>query len=117
MKFLFTFLFFNLLFLSVHAQIDREQQPSSDIPGFQIKSNRVYGKLIDAKTGKPVEAASVQLFLADNDSIVSGMLSKPNGDFSTQETKLPLSNNYKYTDMVNALYVTFSAIKIPPISV
>src|SRR5688500_7962501 len=92
-KFLFTFLFFNFLFLSVHAQIDREQQPSSDMPGFQIKSNRLYGKLIDNKTGKPVEAASVQLFLADNDSIVSGMLSKPNGDFSFSE--IPAEKNLK----------------------
>lgn len=93
MKFLFIFIFFNFLFLSVHAQIDREQQPSSDIPGFQIKSNRLYGKLIDVKTGKPVEAASVQLYLADNDSIVSGMLSKPNGDFSFSE--IPAEKNLK----------------------
>ena len=34
------------------------------------------------KSGKPVEAASVQVLLADSDSIVAGMLTKPNGDFS-----------------------------------
>lgn len=82
MKFFFVLLFLNLFFIATHAQIDREHQPASEIPGFQVKSNRLYGKLIDQKTGKPIEAASVQLFLADKDSIVTGMLSKPNGDFS-----------------------------------
>ncbi|MGZ8517117.1 MAG: carboxypeptidase-like regulatory domain-containing protein, partial [Chitinophagaceae bacterium] len=82
MKFFLIVLLLNLFFIATHAQIDREQQPAPDIPGFQVKSSRLYGKLIDEKTGKPIEAASVQLFLADKDSIVTGMLSKPNGDFS-----------------------------------
>jgi outer membrane receptor protein involved in Fe transport len=83
----------NVCFLSLNAQIEREQQPASDIPALQIQSNRLYGKLVDEKTGKPVEAASVQLFFADNDSILTGMLSKPNGDFSFAD--LPTGKNFK----------------------
>ncbi len=82
MRFFTTFLVFNLFFLSAYAQIEREQQPTSDLPGLQLKSNRIYGKLVDKRSGKGIEAASVQLFLADKDSTVTGMLSKPNGDFS-----------------------------------
>ena len=83
----------HFFFITIHAQIDREQQPVSDVPGFQIKSNRLYGKLIDQKTGKPVEAASVQVFIADKDSIITGMLSKPNGDFSFSD--IPSGQNLK----------------------
>src|SRR5688500_4759438 len=93
MKFFLAVLFLNLFFSAAQAQIDREQQPASDIPGFQVKSNRLYGKLIDQKTGKPIEAASVQIFLADKDSIITGMLSKPNGDFSFSD--IPAGQNLK----------------------
>lgn len=68
----------------LNAQIDREQQPANDATTLRINSNRLYGKLLD-KNGKPVEAASVQLFAADSsnkDSLVTGMLTKANGDFS-----------------------------------
>ena len=62
MKFFTIFLIFNLLSIAIYAQIEREQQPASDIPGLKKNSSRLYGKLIDKKTGKPLEAASVQLF-------------------------------------------------------
>lgn len=41
----------------------------------------IYGKLLDAQTGKPVEYASVALLRPDS-SVLTGMLSKPNGDFN-----------------------------------
>lgn len=63
------------------------------MPGLQIQSSRLYGKLVDQKTGKPVEAASVQLFAADSDSIITGMLSKPNGDFSFSD--IPAGTSFK----------------------
>jgi hypothetical protein len=80
MKFIYIFILSNFLLITLHAQEERDQQPN--VPGIKINSNRLYGKLIDKKSGKPVEAASVQVFLADSDSIVAGMLTKPNGDFS-----------------------------------
>jgi iron complex outermembrane receptor protein len=42
----------------------------------------VFGKIIDAKTKKPVEFASVALFKARNDSLITGMLTETNGEFS-----------------------------------
>ncbi|MBC9910136.1 TonB-dependent receptor [Chitinophaga varians] len=41
----------------------------------------IYGKLLDVQTGKPVEYASVALLRPDS-SVLTGMLSKPNGDFN-----------------------------------
>lgn len=84
MKFLYILILSNFLLLTLHAQDERDQQPSN-VPGIKINSNRLYGKLIDKKSGKPIEAASVQVLLADSDSVVTGMLSRPNGDFSFQD--------------------------------
>ena len=82
MRFFSIFVVFNLLCFTIHAQVDRDQQPTTDLPGMQITTNRLYGKLIDKKSGRGIEAASVQIYHAGKDSIVSGMLSKANGDFS-----------------------------------
>src|SRR6187399_3198482 len=72
-----------ILFSSMlHAQIDRDAQGSADLPGIHVKTTRLFGKLVDPKNGKGMEGASVQLFIEKNDSLIGGMLSKPNGDFS-----------------------------------
>ncbi|MBC7694787.1 MAG: outer membrane beta-barrel protein [Burkholderiales bacterium] len=46
------------------------------------KLGRVYGKVIDANTGKPVEYASVQVLWFSKDSLLGGSLVKENGDFA-----------------------------------
>ncbi|MGK2862976.1 MAG: outer membrane beta-barrel protein [Chitinophagaceae bacterium] len=99
MKLFLVFLVFNFFFLNAFSQIDRDAPPESEVPGLKINTSRLYGKLIDKKTGKPIEAASIQLFVADKDSIVSGMLSKPNGDFSFSE----LSSGTNYKVIISAL--------------
>ncbi len=93
MKFFFTLLLFHLFVLDIQAQIDRDQQPSSESSVIKINTSRLYGKLIDKNTNKPISAASVQLFIADKDSIIAGMLSKPNGDFELLD--IPANQNLK----------------------
>lgn len=83
MKYCLLFLFaFNVF--QLNAQVDREQQPANDVAMLKILSNKLYGKLLDKATAKPVEAASVQLFSGSSgkDSMITGMLTKANGDFS-----------------------------------
>jgi hypothetical protein len=46
------------------------------------KLGRVYGKVLDANTGKPVEYASVQVLWFSKDSLLGGSLVKENGDFA-----------------------------------
>ncbi|WP_276481286.1 TonB-dependent receptor family protein [Paraflavitalea pollutisoli] len=60
-----------------------------------------YGRIQDAKTNKGIEAASVQLIMTKmdaatkkpKDSIVSGMLTRSNGDFSLEN--LPIFGNFR----------------------
>src|SRR5437763_16379395 len=62
-----------------------------------------YGKVVDAKNSKGIDAASVQLVVSKfdttthkaKDSIVAGMLTRPNGDFSLEN--LPVFGNYRLT--------------------
>ncbi|MEO6453526.1 MAG: outer membrane beta-barrel family protein [Ginsengibacter sp.] len=48
--------------------------------------------------------SGVRTFIQSNNSIFNAYALDPAG----AETKLPLSNNYKYKEMVNAFYVTYS---------
>lgn len=48
------------------------------------KLGRVYGKVIDASSGKPVEYASVQVLWFNKDSLLGGSLVKENGDFAVE---------------------------------
>jgi iron complex outermembrane receptor protein len=48
------------------------------------KLGRVYGKVLDANTGKPVEYASVQVLWFSKDSLLGGGLVKENGDFAIE---------------------------------
>ncbi|MBL7744308.1 MAG: TonB-dependent receptor [Chitinophagaceae bacterium] len=69
--------------------------------GGQQMNGRFYGKLIDSKSGKPVEYASVQLIQnkfdtaskSRKDMVIAGMLTKANGEFSLEN--VPLFGQYK----------------------
>lgn len=45
---------------------------------------RLYGKLIDASSGKPIPYASVALLRQRDSSVVTGMLTKTNGEFNLE---------------------------------
>lgn len=79
---------------SLFAQV--EPIPDNPVSGpIRTDQRGIYGKIIDKSTNKPVEAASVQLFVITgaNDSIFTGMLSKPNGDFRFND--LPNQENFR----------------------
>lgn len=62
-----------------------EPQPrSNNTPG-------LFGKVVDTKTNKGIEAASVQVFAKkrSSDTLIAGMLTKQNGDFGFPNLKLP----------------------------
>lgn len=42
---------------------------------------KVFGKVVDAKTGKPIEYASVAILRFNKDSVVTGQVTKTNGEF------------------------------------
>lgn len=86
---LFGFLF--LLFES-HAQFPGNSKDMAkamkDIRG------RVYGKIIDSKTGKPVEFASVVVLWFNRDSILGGTLTQENGEFNIEN--LPPMGTFRF---------------------
>lgn len=96
MKLIFS-LFSLLLTLSLFAQ------PPGGRPGGggQMNVGRFYGKIVDSKTNKPIDAASVQLYQnrvdtatkQRKDVLVTGQLTQANGDFSLEG--LSPMGNYK----------------------
>ena len=60
--------------------------------GGQMPTGRFYGKIIDAKTNKPVEYASIELYQPKFDTVtktrketlITGMLTRTNGEFSLE---------------------------------
>jgi len=85
-KFIFAL---SIVFLSLIAY----SQPFGNRPGGgQMPTGRFYGKLVESKSGKPIEYASVQLIQNKMDTVtkkrkdivVSGMLTKANGEFSLE---------------------------------
>lgn len=71
------------------AQAPQGARPGAGAGGQQRAAmpqiGHVYGKLVDAKTRQAVEYASVALLRQKDSSVVGGMLSKPNGDFSLEQ--------------------------------
>ncbi|MGN6165570.1 MAG: TonB-dependent receptor domain-containing protein [Flavisolibacter sp.] len=61
-----------------------QEETAPPVPLIQINSNALYGKVIDGKTNKGIDAVSVQLYKIKSDgsdSLITAMLTKPNGDF------------------------------------
>ena len=55
---------------------------------------RVYGKIIDAKTKKPVEFASVVVLWYNKDSLLGGSLTRENGEFNIEN--LPAMGGFRF---------------------
>lgn len=73
--------------------------------GGQQMTGRMYGKIVEAQTGKPIDAASVQLVQNRLDTvtktrkevIVSGMLTKANGEFALENIPMFGQSKLKVT--------------------
>ena len=93
-------LFFVASVFSVAAQMPGGGGGRGRQAGANATIGHFYGKLVDAKTNKGIDAASVQLFQskfdtvtkARKDTLIGGMLTKANGQFSIEN--LPIFGNY-----------------------
>lgn len=71
-------------------------QPGNRGNGGAAPTGRLYGKIVEAKTGKAIEFASVQLLQNKMDTVtkqraetvINGMLTQANGDFSMENVPL-----------------------------
>jgi hypothetical protein len=77
------------------------QVPGGLRSGAPMNIGRFYGKVIDSKNSKPIEAVSIQLVQSKfdtvsrsrRDTLISGMLTPRNGEFSLEG--LPVMGSYK----------------------
>jgi outer membrane receptor protein involved in Fe transport len=101
MKQFFAFVWLALISTTLYSQIPMGGPPAGARGGGQqANMGRFYGKVVDEKN-KGIEAASVQLIMSKmdpatrqpKDTIVAGMLTRPNGDFSLEQ--LPLFGQFK----------------------
>ena len=74
---------------------------------------RVYGKIIDANTKKPVEYASVVVLWFNKDSIIGGTLTLENGDFSIENLPPMGGFRLKATQIGYKTYQTKFYIQLP----
>lgn len=97
-----------LFWLQAFPQSDGNHA-NPEVPNGRKATGRLYGKIVDSKTNKGIEAVSLQLFfiltgrsavplpdstaVVQKDSLAGGMLTKPNGDFSIDN--LPVNARYK----------------------
>ncbi|MEI2756590.1 MAG: outer membrane beta-barrel family protein [Chitinophagaceae bacterium] len=87
MKYSFLVLTFSIFSFNIFAQMPGGGMNNG--ANRQMPNGSLYGKLIDSKSGKPIEYASVQLLQNKFDSatkrkvdvVVGGMLTKANGEF------------------------------------
>lgn len=82
-NYLAALLLFALAF-NVSAQWPSGGGKGKGMPMTNMNIARLYGKVLDAKTKKPVEFAAVALLWFDKDSAMAGCLAKTNGDFALE---------------------------------
>ncbi|MEP7280013.1 MAG: outer membrane beta-barrel protein [Bacteroidota bacterium] len=104
MRNLLAFVFFAGLVFSATAQMPGggrgRMGGMGGMGGANATIGHFYGRLVDSKTNKGVDAASVQLFMSKfdttaksmKDTLAGGMLTHPNGEFSLEN--LPVFGNY-----------------------
>lgn len=103
MRHLYLLVFLLSLFQDILAQEPEDMLPSE--PPRSVTMPGLYGKVVESQTNKGIDAASVQIFPAGQDSVslsvadslILGMLTKPNGDFRFTSTNLPDSFILKVT--------------------
>lgn len=74
---------------------------------------RVYGKLIDSKTKKSIEYASVVVLWFNKDSLLGGTLTKKNGEFSIDNLPAMGGFRFKATLLGYKTYETKFYIQLP----
>ena len=94
----------NLVGLCAFSQNPMMQRPGGAGNGQQM-TGRMYGKVVETQSGKPLDAASIQLVSARFDSVtkqrkevvIGGMLTKANGEFSIENIPLFGQSKLKVT--------------------
>jgi outer membrane receptor protein involved in Fe transport len=107
MKLIFPLILLSFLFNVCSAQFPQSGGGNRRGGGQMMNSGHLYGKVVDDKTGKPIEFAAVQLFGNKFDKetktiktgLVNGQLTQTNGDFSLDSVAVMGEYTLKITAM------------------
>src|ERR1700712_3645346 len=91
---------FTLIFGAVSAQYGGGRGGAGGAGG-GMPNGKFYGKIVDSKTNKPIDAVSVQLVTAKfdrvtkarKDTVINGQLTSKNGDFTLEN--VPIMGDYR----------------------
>jgi hypothetical protein len=102
-----TFSLFAFVFVNAQFPGGRDMKALKDIRG------RVYGRIIDAKTKKPVEYATVLVLWYNKDSLIGGSLTKENGEFNVENLPPMGGFRFRVTQVGYKNYETKIYMQIP----
>lgn len=91
------------------------QVPGRNPGPANLNTGRFYGRILDAKTDKGIDAASVQLIISkkdpiagsEKDTVIAGMLTRKSGDFSLEN--LPVAGKFRL--LITA--IGYKTIEVP----
>ena len=93
----FLLVFCLVIAVQLFSQEEREDPPAPNNPLIRLNEKRIVGKVVDSKTGRPLEAVTVQLYAfmpgSGKDSLAAGMFTRANGDFSF--SNLPQADSFR----------------------
>jgi len=98
---LITAALFSLMLAGASAQMGMGGGNRGGGAGMAMQNGRFYGKVVDQKTNKPIDASSIQLITTKfdfatrsrKDSTINGQLTEANGDFSLDN--VPFMGEYR----------------------
>lgn len=111
-KSIFTFII-ALLSFSSYAQMPGGGNPKDMMKMMKDIKGRVYGKVIDANTKKPVEFASVVVLWYNKDSALAGDFTKENGEFNLEGLPAMGGFRFRVTQVGYKTYETKIYIQAP----
>jgi hypothetical protein len=97
----------------INAQMPGGGNPKDMMKFMKDIKGRVYGKLIDSKTKKPIEYVSVIVLWFNKDSLLGGTLTKKNGEFSIDNLPAMGGFRFKATLFGYKTYETKFYIQLP----
>ena len=107
---------FLFIFSLITSLIAKSQFPGGGKDMMKVMKDikgRVYGKIVDVKTKKPVEYASVVVLWYNKDSLIGGALTKENGEFNIENLPAMGGFRLKATQIGYKTYETKFYIQMP----
>lgn len=114
MKKILCIFLFAILSTVLQAQVEPVEIPSDASPR-PSRSARLFGKVVDNESNKGIASVTVEVFMkkvmaatdAGYDSLIAGMLTQPNGEYSFRELPIPDSFAVRFSSIGYTMKMEF----------